>query len=107
MDLRRAPLVQLRHTETPSPNNPLGVKGAGEGGTIPASAAIVSAIEDCHAMVLVFSAHANESPHIRREVERAVSKGKFIVPFRIENVLPSRAMEYCLRRIIATSMKPR
>jgi hypothetical protein len=58
--------------------------------------AIVSAIEGCRAMVLIFSAHANESPHIRREVERAVSKGKFIVPFRIEDVLPSRAMEYCL-----------
>ena len=32
--------------ETPNPLNPLGVKGAGEGGTIPAPAAIVSAIED-------------------------------------------------------------
>jgi len=58
--------------------------------------ALLSAIEECRAMVLVFSAHANESPHIRREVERAVSKGKIILPFRIENVLPSRAMEYCL-----------
>lgn len=57
---------------------------------------IVRAIEDCCAMVLIFSAHANESPHIRREVERAVSKGKIILPFRIENVLPSRSMEYCL-----------
>ncbi|HEU4320540.1 MAG TPA: xanthine dehydrogenase family protein molybdopterin-binding subunit [Acidimicrobiia bacterium] len=34
------------HTETPSPNNPLGAKGAGEGGTIPAAAAVVAAIED-------------------------------------------------------------
>lgn len=33
------------HTETPSPTNPLGAKGAGEGGTIPAAAAVVSAIE--------------------------------------------------------------
>ena len=38
--------VELRHTETPSPLNPLGVKGAGEGGTIPAPAAIIAAIED-------------------------------------------------------------
>jgi len=59
-------------------------------------AAILKAIEDCRAMVLVFSAHANEAPHVRREVERAVSKGKIIVPFRIEDVLPSGAMEYCL-----------
>jgi carbon-monoxide dehydrogenase large subunit len=38
------PLVKV-HTETPSPTNPLGAKGAGEGGTIPAAAAVVSAIE--------------------------------------------------------------
>ncbi len=40
------PQVKMTHIETPSPLNPLGVKGAGEGGTIPAAAAIVSAIED-------------------------------------------------------------
>jgi len=36
----------IEHVETPNPLNPLGVKGAGEGGTIPAPAAIVAAIED-------------------------------------------------------------
>lgn len=40
------PVIEIAHLVSPSPNNPLGVKGAGEGGTIPASAAIVSAIED-------------------------------------------------------------
>lgn len=40
------PRIELAHLVSPSPNNPLGVKGAGEGGTIPVSAAIVSAIED-------------------------------------------------------------
>jgi carbon-monoxide dehydrogenase large subunit len=40
------PRVDTVHLETPSPLNPLGVKGAGEGGTIPAAAAIVSAIDD-------------------------------------------------------------
>ncbi|HSM45970.1 MAG TPA: molybdopterin cofactor-binding domain-containing protein, partial [Acidimicrobiia bacterium] len=43
------PLKKL-HTETPSPFNPLGAKGAGEGGTIPVAAAIASAIE--HALDL-------------------------------------------------------
>ena len=32
--------------ESPTPLNPLGVKGAGEGGTIPAIAVIVPAVED-------------------------------------------------------------
>jgi carbon-monoxide dehydrogenase large subunit len=40
------PGCRIEHVETPNPLNPLGVKGAGEGGTIPAPAAIVGAIED-------------------------------------------------------------
>lgn len=40
------PTLMLDHVETPSPFNPLGVKGAGEGGTVPVAAAIVSAIEN-------------------------------------------------------------
>jgi aerobic carbon-monoxide dehydrogenase large subunit len=40
------PNVGVVHVESPSPINPLGVKGAGEGGTIPAPAAIMAAIED-------------------------------------------------------------
>ncbi|MFL6797659.1 MAG: xanthine dehydrogenase family protein molybdopterin-binding subunit [Xanthobacteraceae bacterium] len=40
------PACSIEHVETPNPLNPLGVKGAGEGGTIPAPAAIISAIED-------------------------------------------------------------
>lgn len=57
---------------------------------------IVKAIESCRITLLIFSAAANVSPHIRREVERAVSKGKIIIPLRIEDVTPSGAMEYCL-----------
>lgn len=41
-----SPNVDVVHVESPSPINPLGVKGAGEGGTIPAAAAIIAAIED-------------------------------------------------------------
>jgi carbon-monoxide dehydrogenase large subunit len=40
------PGCAIEHVETPNPLNPLGVKGAGEGGTIPAPAAIIAAIED-------------------------------------------------------------
>jgi carbon-monoxide dehydrogenase large subunit len=40
------PGCAIEHVETANPLNPLGVKGAGEGGTIPAPAAIVAAIED-------------------------------------------------------------
>jgi aerobic carbon-monoxide dehydrogenase large subunit len=40
------PPVDIDHLETPSPLNPLGIKGAGEAGVIPGSAAIAAAIED-------------------------------------------------------------
>jgi len=40
------PVIDLVHLETPSPLNPLGVKGAGESGTIPAIAAIIGAVEN-------------------------------------------------------------
>jgi len=36
----------LAHLETPSPRNPLGIKGAGEAGTIPTPAVIANAVED-------------------------------------------------------------
>lgn len=39
------PHVEIVHLESPSPLNSLGVKGAGEGGTIPAAPAIVAAVE--------------------------------------------------------------
>lgn len=40
------PDVELAHVETLSPVNPLGVKGAGEGGTLPVPACIAQAVEN-------------------------------------------------------------
>ena len=40
------PRMELVHLESPSPLNPLGIKGAGEAGTIPTIASIVAAVED-------------------------------------------------------------
>jgi carbon-monoxide dehydrogenase large subunit len=40
------PRIDVLHLESPSPLNPLGVKGVGECGVMPAAPAIVSAIED-------------------------------------------------------------
>ena len=38
--------IEIDHLETPSPLNPLGIKGVGEAGVIPASALFAAAIED-------------------------------------------------------------
>src|SRR5579862_6502392 len=57
---------------------------------------IVEAIKACRLLVLIFSTQANNSPHVRREVERAVSLRRPIIPFRIEDIPPTGAMEYAL-----------
>ncbi|MGQ0548672.1 MAG: aerobic carbon-monoxide dehydrogenase large subunit [Armatimonadota bacterium] len=44
--LSEVPVIEIGHLETPSPLNPLGVKGAGEAGVIPVPAVFASAIDD-------------------------------------------------------------
>jgi hypothetical protein len=60
------------------------------------AAEIIEAISNARTMILVFSASSNDSPQVRREVERAVHKQLSILPFRIEHVLPSKSLEYFL-----------
>lgn len=63
------------------------------------SEAIIDAIEQCRIMVLVFTAHANDSPQIRREVERAVNRGLAILPLRVEDVVPGKSLEYFIGNV--------
>src|SRR5215510_5912034 len=55
---------------------------------------IIDAIESSRIMVLLFSQSANASSQIKREVERAVNKGVYIIPFRVEDIRPAKALEY-------------
>lgn len=56
--------------------------------------AIMQGLRGSDTFVLVFSQHANASPQILREVERAVNGGMPIIPFRIEDVGPEGSLEY-------------
>jgi TolB-like protein len=58
--------------------------------------AIVGAINNAKAVVLVLSESAVASPHVGREVERAASKHKPLIAFRIDTAPLSRALEYFL-----------
>jgi TolB-like protein len=58
--------------------------------------AIVRAINDAKAIVLVMSAGAVASAHVGREVERAASKRKAIIAFRVDAAPLSAALEYFL-----------
>jgi len=53
------PPLDLGHRETPTPLNPLGVKGIGESGVLPIPAAIASAVEDA---LSPFNVHIRQSP---------------------------------------------
>ncbi|MCK5132433.1 MAG: toll/interleukin-1 receptor domain-containing protein [Candidatus Sabulitectum sp.] len=56
--------------------------------------AILDGIENASGMLLVFSSNSNDSSQVRREIERAIHNDLPVFPVRIENVVPSKAMEY-------------
>ena len=57
---------------------------------------IIDGINASSVMVLVFSSRSNQSPQVRREVERATNRDMPVIPFRIEKVLPVKSLEYFL-----------
>jgi hypothetical protein len=61
--------------------------------------AIIDAIDTCRVMVLIFSSNSNASRQIRREIERAAHKEVPIVPLRIEEITPTKSLEYFLGEI--------
>ena len=56
--------------------------------------AIVGAIRESRIFLLVFSSASVDSAQVRRETERAANAGLAIIPFRIEDVQPSKSLEY-------------
>ena len=57
---------------------------------------IIDAINSSKIMVLIFSSHANESPHVIREATVAMSKKVIIIPFRIDDSPLSKTMEFII-----------
>jgi carbon-monoxide dehydrogenase large subunit len=80
------PRCTIEHVETPNPLNPLGVKGAGEGGTIPAPAAIVSAIEDA---LSPFGVQFSDVPLTPARIVQAVQESE--AGAAIRGVVPAKA----------------
>lgn len=67
------PRIKLAHHQSPSPLNPLGVKGVGECGVIPVPAAVISAIEDA---LSDFNVHLNHAPISPYEIVDHILNGK-------------------------------
>ena len=65
-----SPSMQLLHQESPSPLNPLGVKGVGEGGAVAPPAAIANAVSDA---LSEFGVEFNATPIKPEHIIRAVA----------------------------------
>jgi carbon-monoxide dehydrogenase large subunit len=69
------PMLRTLYKETASPLNPLGVKGVGEAGTIPAAAALISAVEDALSPFNVRIGHFPLTPMRLVEMIQASQRG--------------------------------
>jgi carbon-monoxide dehydrogenase large subunit len=67
------PNFNVSFLESPSPLNPLGVKGAGEGSTVPAAACVVSAIENA---LTPFNVHIAEAPVTPARLYQMIEEGR-------------------------------
>jgi aerobic carbon-monoxide dehydrogenase large subunit len=68
---RDSPPLQLVHQHSPSPLNPLGVKGVGEGGPIGPPAALANAISDA---LRPFKVEFNRTPITPQQIREAVRR---------------------------------
>ncbi|MCF8475446.1 MAG: xanthine dehydrogenase family protein molybdopterin-binding subunit [Pseudolabrys sp.] len=67
------PHIEVHHLETPSPLNPLGVKGAGEGGTIAGIAAIIGAVENA---LIPIGVRIDEAPISPQRIVELIKNAK-------------------------------
>jgi carbon-monoxide dehydrogenase large subunit len=67
------PSYELGRTETPSPTNPLGVKGVGETGTIASTAAVMNAVVDA---LVPFGVTDLDMPATPERVWRAIEEAR-------------------------------
>jgi hypothetical protein len=58
--------------------------------------AVITGLEQSHAVVVLLSESSNRSPEVLREIERASKLDKAVVPFRIENVEPTGGLAFFL-----------
>jgi aerobic carbon-monoxide dehydrogenase large subunit len=69
------PTIEIDHLETPTPLNPLGIKGAGEAGVIPGMAVLASAISDAEGFPITrMPISPSELFHLRRTHEEGIAR---------------------------------
>lgn len=70
---------------------------------------ILRGIESAGCFVLVFTQHSNLSPHVLREVERALNLGINIIPVRFDDSGVSKSLDYLLATVhwLSATSEPR
>lgn len=70
---------------------------------------ILRGIEGSSCFVLVFTQHSNLSPHVLREVERALTLGINIIPVRFDDSGVSKSLDYLLATVhwLSATAEPR
>lgn len=70
---------------------------------------ILRGIENSSCFVLVFTQHSNLSPHVLREVERALTLGINIIPVRFDDSGVSKSLDYLLATVhwLSVTAEPR
>jgi len=58
--------------------------------------AIIRGINGSQVLVIMLSDASNLSPHVHREIERALHRNAVIIPLRLEDIQPTGSMEYLL-----------
>jgi len=66
-----------------------------QGGTEYAEAIIVG-IRNCKIMVVLFNKNANDSIYVKNEVERAFNYKSILIPFKLDQTIPSATLELFL-----------
>jgi hypothetical protein len=57
---------------------------------------IAGALDDCSAVILIWSANANSSPEIQKEIGLAAQNNILVIPLKIDNSMPTRGFKYNL-----------
>jgi carbon-monoxide dehydrogenase large subunit len=72
------PAIESHYLSSPSPVNPLGVKGAGEAGVIPTAATVIAAVEDA---LEPFGVRITEAPLLPHRLLSMIAAGRAKVGF--------------------------
>jgi hypothetical protein len=87
-------MATARHLETSGISCWIAPRNISPGASYPD--AIMQGIDGAPVLVAVVSDASNLSPQVHREIERALNRNRLIIPLRVQDILPSGAMEFLL-----------